>query len=54
MRCVKKRRIWWCFGDFLLDKNDEICIIVSVRMRILSLSGDRVLCTKDELVIYKR
>jgi len=38
---------------FLLDKNDEICIIISVRMRILSLGGDRALCTEDELVIYE-
>ena len=43
----------WFFVDFKLDKNDEICIIISVPMKILSLVGDRVLCTEDELVIYE-
>jgi len=43
----------WFFVDFMLDKNDEICIMIGVRMRILSLVGDRVLCTEDELVIYE-
>lgn len=43
----------WFFVDFMLDKNDEICIMISVPMKILSLVGDRVLCTEDELVIYE-
>lgn len=45
--CIVILQIMWFFVEFMLDKNDEICIIIIVPMKILSLVGDRVLCTED-------